>query len=159
VSPVDGGEGWTVVHGCYVEHPRAAEYLRVLVDGEGRSVGTARTYPGRLALFLTRAAGHGVEAKHAGRGHGVVRPVVGADPEPQASPGRNRRRTPEPKVVSLAMARSPGTVDGISIITAVVEFVRFLAATRRPVMAENRAPWPGPVAETARPSGPGPIAP
>ena len=45
----------------YVEHHRAGEYLRVLVDGEGRSPGTARTYAGRLALYLTWAAGAGVE--------------------------------------------------------------------------------------------------
>ena len=47
VSPVDGREGWTVVDERYVEHDRAGAWLRVLVDAQGRSVGTARTYAGR----------------------------------------------------------------------------------------------------------------
>ncbi|MGH2393843.1 MAG: hypothetical protein ACRDGH_10175 [Candidatus Limnocylindria bacterium] len=60
VSPIDGRVGWTVVDDGYVEHPRVAEFLRVLLDGEGRSVGTARTYAGRLALYLTWTADRGV---------------------------------------------------------------------------------------------------
>jgi hypothetical protein len=35
-SPIDGREGWTVVDDSYVEHDRAAEYLRLLLDGEGQ---------------------------------------------------------------------------------------------------------------------------
>ena len=35
--------------------------LRVIRDGDGRSVGTARTYAGRLALYLTWAATAGVD--------------------------------------------------------------------------------------------------
>src|ERR1035437_9855421 len=61
VSPADGREGWTVVDGGYVEHLRAGEYLRTLVDGSGRSVGTARTYARRLALYLTWAPSAGCE--------------------------------------------------------------------------------------------------
>ena len=61
VSPMDGRVGWTVVDDRYVEHPRAAEYLRVLVDGEGRSIGTARTYAGRIALYLTWSGTAGVD--------------------------------------------------------------------------------------------------
>ncbi len=43
VSPLDGRVGWTVVDDRYDEHVRAGEYLRVIRDGDGRSVGTART--------------------------------------------------------------------------------------------------------------------
>ena len=127
VSPVDGREGWTVVDDSYVEHPRAAEYLRVLVDAEGRSVGTARTYAGRLALYLTWATGHGVDASSP-----CVEDLASfarwleRTPSRKHRRGRNRRRAPDPKVVSLATARAPGTVDGI--LTAVLEFVRFLAS-------------------------------
>lgn len=40
--------------------------------------------------------------------------------------GRNRRRAPDVKPPSLLAARSPGTIDGI--LTAVVEYLRFLAS-------------------------------
>ena len=56
ISPLDGRVGWTVVDDRYDEHARAGQYLQVLLDGEGRSVGTARTYAGRLALYLTWAS-------------------------------------------------------------------------------------------------------
>jgi hypothetical protein len=52
VSPVDGRIGWTVVDDTYVEHERAAAWLRILLDAQGRSVGTAQAYAGRLALYL-----------------------------------------------------------------------------------------------------------
>jgi integrase/recombinase XerD len=127
VSPMDGRRGWTVVDDGYVEHPRAAEYLRLLVDGEGRSVGTARTYAGRLALYLTWAAAAGIEA---------VSPSVEQlaafarwlerTPSRKHRPGRNRRRSSDQTGVPLKAARSPATVDGI--LAAVVEFVRFGAS-------------------------------
>jgi len=56
VSPVDGRVGWTVVDDGYVEHSQTATWLRALVDARGLSVGTARAYAGRLALYLTWAA-------------------------------------------------------------------------------------------------------
>lgn len=59
-SPLDGREGWTVVDDRYVEHRRAGEYLRSIVD-RGSSVGTARTYAGR-ALWLGWAADGDVAA-------------------------------------------------------------------------------------------------
>jgi integrase/recombinase XerD len=61
VSPIDGRQGWTVVDECYVEHARVGEYLRVLLNGKAKSVGTARAYAGRLALYLTCAAGSGID--------------------------------------------------------------------------------------------------
>ncbi len=64
VSAVDGRVGWTVVDDRYVEHCHVAEYLRALLDGAGCSVGTARTYAGRLALWLTWAATSGVTTAH-----------------------------------------------------------------------------------------------
>ena len=61
VSPFDGREGWTVVDDGYVEHARGAEYLRSVLD-RGGSVGTARTYAGRLALWLCWTSIGGVDA-------------------------------------------------------------------------------------------------
>jgi integrase/recombinase XerD len=128
VSPLDGRVGWTVVDDRYVEHVRAAEYLRVLVDGEGRSVGTARTYAGRLALYLTWAAARGVEEVSPGVEQlAAFARWLERTPSRKHRPGRNRRRAADTKVVTLGAARSPATVDGI--LAAVVEFVRF-GATR-----------------------------
>lgn len=119
--------GWTVVDDGYVEHARAAAYLRVLVDGEGRSVGTARTYAGRLALYLTWAAAHGVDAVSPGVEQlAAFARWLERTPSRKHRPGRNRRRGADPKVVTLGTARSPATVDGI--LAAVVEFVRFGAS-------------------------------
>lgn len=88
VSPVDGRVGWTVVDDGYVQHPRAGEFLRVLFDGEGRSVGTARAYAGRLALYLTWATVRGVdECRPSVEELAAVRSLAGAHAEPQASPG------------------------------------------------------------------------
>jgi len=61
LSPVDGRVGWTVVDDSYIEHERAAMWLRTLLDAQGRSVGTARAYAGRVALYLTWAEGAGVD--------------------------------------------------------------------------------------------------
>ena len=47
-------------------------------------------------------------------------------PSRKHRPGRNRRRAPDAKLVTLTPARSPATVDGI--LVAVVEFVRFSAS-------------------------------
>ena len=127
VSPIDGRQGWTVVDECYVEHARVGEYLRVLLDGEGKSVGTARAYAGRLALYLTWAAGSGIdETSPRPEELAAFARWLERTPSRKHRPGRNRRRAPDPGVVSLAPARSPATVDGI--LVAVVEFVRFVAS-------------------------------
>jgi site-specific recombinase XerD len=126
-SPIDGRVGWTVVDDAYVEHPRAAEFLRVLLDAQGRSVGTARTYAGRLALYLTWAAGRAVdECRPTVEDLAAFARWLERTPSRKHRRGRNRRRAPDPTPVSLALARSPATVDGI--LTATVEFVRFLAS-------------------------------
>lgn len=127
VSPLDGRVGWTVVGDRYDEHVRAGEYLRVLRDGEGRSVGTARTYAGRLALYLTWTAAAGVDE---------VAPDVEQlatfarwlerTPSRKHRPGTNRRRSPASAVVPIGPARSPVTVDGI--LTVVAEFMAFAAS-------------------------------
>ena len=128
ISPVDGREGWTVVDERYVEHAGAGEWLRVLVDGEGRSVGTARAYAGRVALYLTWAASvSGVDG---------LAPTVEQlasfarwlerTPSRKHRSGRDRRVASQPAVVTMSPARSAATVDGILI--AVVEFVRFAAS-------------------------------
>ena len=44
-----------MVDGHYVEHSQASTWLRGLLDAQGRSEGTVRTYAGRLALWLTWA--------------------------------------------------------------------------------------------------------
>ncbi|MGV1010521.1 MAG: tyrosine-type recombinase/integrase [Dermatophilaceae bacterium] len=123
VSPSDGREGWTVVDDGYVEHVRAGQYLRWIVD-RGGSVGTARAYAGRLALWLGWASEAGVGEASPG-----VEQLAGfarwleRTPSRQHRRGRNRRRAVDPNVVTLQAARSAGTVDGI--LAAVVEFVRF----------------------------------
>ena len=127
VSPLDGRVGWTVVDDRYDEHPRVGEYLRVLCDGEGRSVGTARTYAGRLALYLTWAAAAGVDEAGPSAGQlAVFARWLERSPSRKHRPGAGRRRAPDPNVVPLGPARSPATVDGI--LAAVVEFVRFAAS-------------------------------
>lgn len=126
MSPADGREGWTVVDDQYVEHPRAGEYLRWVVD-RGGSVGTARTYAGRLALWLGWTSTGGVDAcspdveQVAAFARWLER-----TPSRKHRRGRNRRRAKDPNVVMLRAARSPATVDGI--VAAVVEFVRFGAS-------------------------------
>lgn len=127
VSPVDGREGWTVVDDGYVEYERAASWLRVLLDAQGRSVGTARVYAGRLALYLTWAAAAGVEpvAPDVDQLAAFAR-WLERTPSRKHRPGRERRRSPDPKVVVLGAARSATTVEGI--LAAVVEFVRFCAS-------------------------------
>jgi len=126
-SPVDGRVGWTVVDDGYVEHERAAVWLQALVDGQGRSVGTARAYAGRLALYLTWAAKAGVDPV----GPAVDQLAAFArwlerTPSRKHRRGRERRRAADPKLVVLGAARSAATVEGI--LAAVVEFVRFGAS-------------------------------
>jgi integrase/recombinase XerD len=126
VSPVDGRVGWTVVDDNYVEHERAATWLRVLLDAQGRSVGTARAYAGRLALYLTWASATGTDP---------VPPSIEQlasfarwlerTPSRKHRRGRERRRSAGPRALLLSSERSPATVEGI--LTAVVEFVRFAA--------------------------------
>jgi integrase/recombinase XerD len=127
VSPVDGRQGWTVVDENYLEHPQVGEYLRVLLDGEGRSVGTARAYAGRLAIYLTWAARTGAVASSPGPDElAAFARWLERTPSRKHRPGRNRRRAPDPNVVPLAPARLAATVEGI--LVAVVEFVRFSAS-------------------------------
>jgi len=98
----------------------------VLVDAQDRSVGTARTYAGRLALYLTWAAGRGVdEARPSVEELAAFARWLERTPSRKHRPGRNRRQAPVTSTLSLTPARSPATIDGI--LTAVVEFVRFLA--------------------------------
>ncbi len=127
VSPLDGREGWTVVDGAYVEHAHAGEYLRVLVDGRGMSVGTARTYARRLALYLTWAAAAGLEQSSLDvESLAAFARWLERTPSRKHRRGRDRRRAPDQGVVSLVPARSPTTVDGI--LTVVVDYVGFLAS-------------------------------
>jgi integrase/recombinase XerD len=123
-SPVDGRIGWTVVDDTYLEHPQAGEWLRVLVDAQGRSVGTAATYAGRLALYLTWASGAGIDPASP-RADDLARFArwLERTPSRKHRSGRERRRAADRKVVSLGPARSAATVEGI--LAASVEFVRF----------------------------------
>jgi integrase len=127
ISPLDRREGWTVVDDHYVEHPRAGEWLWVLLDGEGRSVGTAHTYAGRIALYLTWATTAGVDPlAPTVEQLGAFARWLERTPSRKHRPGRDRRLAPRPGVVTMTAARSAGTVDGILI--AAVEFVRFAAS-------------------------------
>jgi len=124
ISPLDGREGWTVVDDRYVEHARVGEYLRVLLDAEGHSMGTARTYAGRLALWLTWTLAHGGNETAPDVEHlAAFARWLERSPSRKHRAGADRRRADDAKLVTLGPARSPGTVDGI--LTAVVEFVRF----------------------------------
>ncbi len=138
VSPVDGRVGWTVVDDRYVEHERTATWLRVLVDAHGRSVGTARTFAGRLALYLTWAAAAAVDpvAPSVDQVAAFAR-WLERTPSRKHRPGRQRRRAPQANVVALGSARSPATVEGI--LAGVVEFVRFAAVRGwcEPAVAER----------------------
>jgi integrase/recombinase XerD len=138
VSPVDGRVGWTVVDDRYVEDDRAAAWLRFVLDAQGRSVGTGRTYAGRLALYLTWAAVAGVDpvAPEVDQVAAFAR-WLERTPSRKHRPGRQRRRAPAPTVVVLGSARSPATVEGI--LAAVVEFVRFAVSRGwcEPAVAER----------------------
>jgi len=124
VSPLDRRIGWTVVDDRFVEHEHAACWLRVLLDAQGRSVGTARAYAGRLSLYLSWAHSTGVDP---------IAPTIEQlaafarwlerTPSRKHRPGRERRRSRQPAVAMLGTARSAATVEGI--LAAVVEFVRF----------------------------------
>jgi len=110
-----------------VEHGHAATWLRVLLDAQGRSAGTARTYAGRLALYLTWAAAAGVDpvAPEVDQLAAFAR-WLERTPSRKHRPGRERRRATQPNVAVLGTARSAATVEGI--LAAVVEFVRFAAS-------------------------------
>ncbi len=126
ISPVDGREGWTIVDDGYIEHQRVGEYLRSVVD-RGGSVGTARTYASRLALWLGWACISAVdECSPSVEQVAAFARWLERTPSRKHRPGRNRRRADDAGVVTLRSARSPGTVDGI--IAVVVEFVRFGAS-------------------------------
>ena len=127
VSPVDGRVGWTVVDDRYVEHDQAAAWLRCLLDAQGRSVGTGRTYAGRLALYLTWAALAKVDPVAPGVDEmATFARWLERTPSRKHRPGRQRRRAPAANTVMLGAARSAATVEGI--LAAVVEFVRFAAS-------------------------------
>ena len=92
-----GREGWTVVDDSYWSMPGSAEYLRVLLDGEGRSVGTARAYAGRLALYLTWAAGAGVDETSPGPEElAAFARWLERTPSRKHRPGRNRGGRAQP---------------------------------------------------------------
>ena len=138
VSPADGRVGWTVVDDSYVEHERAAIWLRVLVDAQDRSVGTARVYAGRLALYLTWAASVGVDPAAPGVDElAAFARWLERTPSRKHRPGRERRRAARSPVAVLGSARSAATVEGI--LAAVVEFVRFAASRGwcEPAVAER----------------------
>jgi len=123
ISPFDGREGWTVVDNCYVEHVRVAEYLRSVLD-RGGSVGTARTYAGRLALWLGWTSAGGLdESSPSVEQLAAFARWLERTPSRKHRRGRHRRRAEDTNVVTFQSTRSPATVDGI--VAAVVEFIRF----------------------------------
>lgn len=90
---------------------RAALWLRTLLDAHGRSVGTARTYAGRLTPYLTWAATVGVDpaAPQLDQLAAFARWLV-RTPSHKHRPGRRRRRAADCGVAALGRARSPATV-------------------------------------------------
>lgn len=124
VSTADGRVGWTVVDDAYNEHERAATWLRVLLDANSRSLGTARAYAGRLALYLTWASSCGVDPAAPGVEElATFARWLERTPSRKHRAGKERRRSSPPTVAVLAAARTAATVEGI--LAAVVEFVRF----------------------------------
>lgn len=124
VSPLDGRVGWTVVDGRYVEHEQVAIWLRVLLDAQGRSVGTARAYAGRLALYLTWSHLAGADPlSPAIEDLAAFARWLERTPSRKHRPGGERRRAALTEVAMLGTARSAATVEGI--LAAVVELVRF----------------------------------
>lgn len=65
ISPHDGSVSWVVVSSDYELHAEATAFLASLrrVD---RSINTERTYAGRVALYLTYCAVHGLDWKKPG---------------------------------------------------------------------------------------------
>ena len=138
VSPLDGRVSWTVVDDDYVEQEQAATWLRALLDAQGRSVGTVRTYAGRVALYLSWAEATGADpASPSVEQLASFARWLERTPSRKHRPGRQRRRASETRVVALAPARSAATVEGI--LAAVVEFVRFGAGRGwcEPAVAER----------------------
>jgi len=86
---------------------------RALLDTQGRSVGTAQTYAGRLALFLTWATATGTDpaAPTVDQLAGFAR-WLERTPSRKHRPGQRRRRAADAKVVAFAPARSAPTVEG-----------------------------------------------
>ncbi len=124
LSPLDGRVGWTVVDGRYVEHEQVAIWLRVLLDAQGRSVGTARAYAGRLALYLTWSHLAGADPlSPAIEDLAAFARWLERTPSRKHRPGGERRRAALTEVAMLGTARSAATVEGI--LAAVVELVRF----------------------------------
>src|SRR5664280_27327 len=113
VSPMDGREGWTVVNDSYVEHDRAAQYLRSIVD-RGGSVGTARASAGRLALWLSwTSAAHADDASPGVEELAAFARWLERTPSRKHRRGRNRRRATDRNVVILGAARSAATAAKI----------------------------------------------
>ncbi len=126
ISPLDSRIGWTVVDDAYVGHERAAAWLRALLDAQGRSLGTARAYAGRLALYLTWTSSAGVNPVVPGVEElAAFARWLERTPSRKHRPGRQRRSATQPAVAVLGTARSAATVEGI--LAAVVEFIRFCA--------------------------------
>lgn len=138
ISPVDGRVGWTVVDDNYVEHERASVWLRALLAAQGRSVGTARAYAGRLALYLTWTSSTVIDpaAPTVDQLAAFAR-WLERTPSRKHRPGKERRRAAQPELAVLSTARSAATVEGI--LAAVVEFVRFGASRGwcSPALAER----------------------
>lgn len=124
VSPHDERESWTVVDDRYVENARAGEYLRSILD-RGGSLGTVRTYAGRLALWLGWASTTAADetAPNVEQLAAFAR-WLERTPSRKHRRGRDRRTaTGGGEPVTLQAARSSATVDGI--VAVVAEFVRF----------------------------------
>lgn len=135
VSPLYGLEGWTVVDDCYVEHVRVGEYLRSILD-RGGSVGTARTYAGRLALWLGWTSTSGVdESSPSVEQLAAFARWLERTPSRKHRRGRNRRRAEDRNVVTLQAARSPATVDGIVAAVVAAAAVTLLRDAARDLRA------------------------
>jgi hypothetical protein len=52
---------WVVVDADYELHPYASAYLASLCGQEDASVNTERAYAGRVALYLSYCANHGID--------------------------------------------------------------------------------------------------
>lgn len=113
----DGGGRWVIIDDEYELHDEASAFLRGIVELRDRSIGTARVYAGRVALFLTWCDVNGVEWNRCDLEVLAHFKLWLQRTPPRAAPSADE------ELWSGAAGRSGRTVR--SYLTAVTEFLRY----------------------------------